>query len=209
MQMMIDVSPSLAPVSAPRRAIQYILPLVAFLVLIPLTLHGYVRNDHVKRLASFLGGQFNTNVIITTLVIWIITVSKRYKKLPRMVWWALDIALGIVILLDSWKYCGLKRPNGGQYGFPSGHTGLMFAMSWMMEEMFPPLGPIWYALAVAIGWARIEVSAHFPYQVLCAAPMGFAIAWAVTTLPEGIFLPRIVHLVQRRHSRITSGRIRP
>jgi membrane-associated phospholipid phosphatase len=203
---MIEADPSAAPALAPRRAIQYILPIIAYLVLIPATLHGYVRNEQVKHVASILGGQFNTNLIILTFIIWALTVSKRYKKIPRMVWWALDIALGIVILMDSWKYCGLKRPNGSQFGFPSGHTGLMFAMSWMMEEMFPPLGPIWYALAVAIGWSRVEVSAHFPYQVLCAAPMGFAIAWAVTTLPEGIFLPRFIHLFESLRARLLANR---
>jgi len=75
---------------------------------------------------------------------------------------------------------------------------MMFSLSWLMEEMYPSLGPLWYVMAVVMGWSRIEVSAHFPYQVLAGAPMGFAVAWAVTTLPEGIFVPRLIDWFQRR-----------
>jgi membrane-associated phospholipid phosphatase len=183
-----------------RPAIRFVLPLIAFLALIPATLHGYVHNDLVKDIASQLGGQINTDMIVLTFVVFCVTAYKRRKTTPGIVWWALDIALATVILVDSGKLTGLRRPNGGPHGFPSGHTGLLFSLAWIVEEMYPALGPIWYAFAVIIGWSRIEVSAHFPYQVLCGAPMGFAVAWAVTTLPDGLFVPRIFRWFRRRRT---------
>lgn len=181
-----------------RSAIRFILPLVAYLFLIPATLHGYVRNDLAKDIASQFGGQIDTDIIILTFVVLCVTAYQRHKSMPGMVWWALDLALATGILVDSGKLLGLRRPNGGPFGFPSGHTGMMFSLSWLMEEMYPSLGPLWYVMAVVMGWSRIEVSAHFPYQVLAGAPMGFAVAWAVTTLPEGIFVPRLIDWFQRR-----------
>lgn len=201
----IDTNKSQNGSGPSRSRICYILPLIAWVLLIPVTRFGYIHNHLVKDVASQLGGQINTDVIILTFIVFCVTAYKRRKIQPDIVWWALDIALGTVILVDSWKFCGLPKPNGNRYGFPSGHTALMFSMSWMMEEMYPALGPIWYVMAVIIAWSRIEVSAHFPYQVLCGAPMGFMVAWAVTTLPEGIFVPRLIHwFKQRRQCSITA-----
>jgi len=75
---------------------------------------------------------------------------------------------------------GLPRPDGDPTGFPSGHTTFSFAIAWLLTQTNPKLAPLWYAVAVAIGWSRVEGDAHFPYQVLCGAVLGTLLAWGIS-----------------------------
>lgn len=185
----------------PRRVPpRYLYPIIAYAALIPACLVGYVRNGAVRHFAANVGGQINTDVIVVSFALFCFTAYSRRQLDRRMLWWAIDAALGMALLVDSCKLCGLPRPTGRPYGFPSGHTALMYTLAWIIGEMYPPLAPLWYIMADVIGWSRVETSSHFPYQVLAGAPMGFAVGYLVTTLPEGLFLPRFAYLFQRRKS---------
>lgn len=101
-------------------------------------------------------------------------------------WWAVLGGAGttlIVGVLKSATHLPRPRDRDGHVsfdGFPSGHTTTSFALAWLLTRAFPRLAPLWYALAAAIGWSRVEGHAHFRYQVLCGAVLGTGIAWAVT-----------------------------
>lgn len=185
------------PIHPRRTPIRYILPIVAYLILIPLCLFGYRSAWIIHHDCSLIGGQINTDAIIVTILVTLWTAYKQRKIHPAMLWWAWDAALGTGILLDSSKLIDIRRPNGGLHGFPSGHTGLMFTLSWLMFEMYPALGIFWYIFAIVVGWSRIIVHAHYPYQVIAAAPIGFLIGWGVTDLKSGIFLPRAIEWYRR------------
>ncbi|MDR3709594.1 MAG: phosphatase PAP2 family protein [Capsulimonadaceae bacterium] len=189
-----------------RIPLRFLLPLVAYAALIPLSLLGYTESEPVHRACSLIGGQINMGMIYLTFALFCWSAYRRRKEFPRIVWWALDIALGTVILVDSWKLFRLPKPNGNPYGFPSGHTGLMFSLSWLMFEMYPALGPLWYVFAVVVAWSRIIVHAHYPYQVIAAAPMGFLVAWAVTDLDQGLFLPRIFTIFRKKSPPVVRGK---
>ncbi len=103
----------------------------------------------------------------------------------RLLWWPPAVALGSGLCVECLKRAThLPRPDGDPTGFPSGHTTFAFALAWLLTQTHPRLAPLWYAVAIAIGWSRVEGDAHFPYQVLCGAGLGTLVAWGISqTLP--------------------------
>ena len=99
----------------------------------------------------------------------------------RLLWWPLLAAALTPLCVEGLKrLTRLPRPDGDPSGFPSGHTTLCFALAWLLARAYPRGTPLWYALAVSIGWSRIEGHAHFPYQVLCGAFFGTVIGWLIS-----------------------------
>lgn len=78
------------------------------------------------------------------------------------------------------------KPFGGRayHSFPSGHTMLALATSWIMAHQvnFLPLKIVFYGLPVLVGWSRIYDQAHFTSDVLLGSALGVACAEAVIRL---------------------------
>jgi len=99
----------------------------------------------------------------------------------RLLWWPLLAGLILPICVEGLKRATrLPRPDGDPSGFPSGHTTTSFALAWLLMRAYPRGAPLWFGLAVSIGWSRIEGHAHFPYQVLCGAFLGTLIGGVIT-----------------------------
>jgi len=56
--------------------------------------------------------------------------------------------------------------------FPSGHTATSFACATVLSALVPRLAPGFYLLALAIGFSRIYVGAHYPLDVVGGAALG-------------------------------------
>ncbi len=98
-----------------------------------------------------------------------------------LLWWPASVAVLTPLLVEGLKNATrLPRPDGEPTGFPSGHTTFAFALAWLLTRAFPRLTPLWFAIAVAIGWSRVEGHAHFAYQVLCGAVFGTTIGWLIS-----------------------------
>lgn len=99
----------------------------------------------------------------------------------RYFWWPVAVSLLSALSVEGLKRAtGLPRPDGERTGFPSGHTTFVFALAWLLTQVYPRLAPLWYGMAISIGWARVEGHAHFPYQVLCGAMLGTIIGWCIS-----------------------------
>jgi undecaprenyl-diphosphatase len=75
------------------------------------------------------------------------------------------------------------REHIGGFGFPSGHTTMAFALAASLHPILPARWRIMvWALAVAVGLARMHVGVHWPADVVGGAALGIAIgagAWLV------------------------------
>jgi membrane-associated phospholipid phosphatase len=164
---------------------RFLWPLGAGLLLAIVCAHPLWRNRTAQ-----LTGDFGSHTLYqgflglaAALLLW---QSCKSKSL-RYFWWLFAVSLTTALCVEGLKRAtGLPRPDGEPTGFPSGHTTIVFALAWLLTQIFPQWASLWYGVAASVGWSRVEGHAHFPYQVLCGAMLGTAVGWGVVTCrPEG------------------------
>jgi membrane-associated phospholipid phosphatase len=73
-----------------------------------------------------------------------------------------------------------KRPSGGDMrSFPSGHAAGVFSGAMFVHKRYgwkPALIP--YGMAIATGWTRVRVKAHYWHDVLAGAAVSALFTWA-------------------------------
>ena len=120
-------------------------------------------------------------VVTALLLLWRGARGEKALGEKRFLWWPPLAGLLLPVVVEGLKRATrLPRPDGDPTGFPSGHTTTCFALAWLLTRAYPRGTPLWYALAVSVGWSRIEGHAHFPYQVLCGAFFGTVIGWVIS-----------------------------
>ncbi|HEY3332730.1 MAG TPA: phosphatase PAP2 family protein [Capsulimonadaceae bacterium] len=181
------------------------LPALAFTVLVPLCYVGILPGQPWHRIADFIGHTINTAIIVATfIVVGVTAYRRRGTPSASLAWWMLDTPLVMVLLGDIWKLLvHAPRPDhrAAMDGFPSGHTMAAFALAYVVTEIDPRLGVLWYIIAAAMGWSRVECGAHYPYQVIIGALMGIAMGTAVCHLAKGVLAPRLYHWLRARRQR--------
>ena len=175
----------------------YWIPIAAWTVLVPLCLRSPFAGRSIENLGHLLSNAFYNAFDILSLGLLLFVPIRPKDKRTR--WWALDIAASSFLMVQAIKWTTrLPRPSGGPDGFPSGHTTFSFALAWAISTAYPRLTPLWFAIAAAIGWSRVEVHAHFTYQVLVGAILGCLIGWLVCAHPAGLLFPRILAQWRKR-----------
>ena len=111
-------------------------------------------------------------------------------------------ATGLKAVVDverpSSRYATPKTlvPAPRDHSFPSGHTATSFAAAVILTAFAPRFAPLWFLLAVAIGFARVYVGVHYPLDVIGGAALGALVA---------IALRRLVAVRQRSHTATPAG----
>ena len=67
-----------------------------------------------------------------------------------------------------------RRPSS--FSFPSGHSAAAFAGAALLRRQYPRWGWAFYGLALAVGFSRIYLGAHYPSDVLTGAVGGTFLA---------------------------------
>jgi membrane-associated phospholipid phosphatase len=88
-----------------------------------------------------------------------------------------------VALTQGLKYAiNADRPNGGERGFPSGHTSTAFFAAGFIHQRYGwHYGIPAHLLAAGVGWARGDQDYHNWGQVIAGAALGEAAALLFTT----------------------------
>ena len=91
------------------------------------------------------------------------------------------------IMTQSLKWIINKpRPNGGEHGFPSGHTSAAFTGAAFLERRFGwGVGIPAYVLAGYVGWTRVDANKHDYWDLLGGAIVGVGSAYLFTKPYEG------------------------
>jgi len=183
----------------PKRPPAPVFPIIAWFALAILVLStGEINQDthlgHIARFLSHMGDNAWVALSLVLLALPPILAIKRDGLSPNLwrIWDATIINFAIVDGLGKSHLTALHRPNAPDPGFPSGHATYAFLVCRLMQDRYPQLAPLWYAIAVAISWSRVAVGAHYPYQVLGGALIGWGIGEAVTRVKDGIVLPRVL-----------------
>jgi len=79
-----------------------------------------------------------------------------------------------------------KRPNGGKYSFPSGHSSSAFqGASFIHQRYGIEYGIPAYIGAIFVGYSRVEAEAHYPVDVVSGAFIGTLSSMYFTTSYKG------------------------
>ena len=137
---------------------------------------------------------FGLYLLATSALLWAWAGQDPQSRSQSQNGWRVgDFWVSALLLVFCLKtLTGWPRPLGAMDGFPSGHSTLAFGLAWLVAQMRPRLAPLWFALALAIAWSRVEVQAHFDYQVAVGALLGCALAAATIHARGGVLLPRVL-----------------
>jgi len=176
----------------PTSAKRYWPALLSYLALVAI----YLKPTQSDVLGKYLGGYLSGPLFVAYLGASAVLLWLQAARGPAgRGWWCLDFACSALLLVMSVKFLtSLPRPLEAPYGFPSGHSTLAFGFAWLVLEARPRLSwlaGLWFGMALLIAWSRVEVGAHFDYQVLAGAALGCALGWAVSHWPRGVLLPRL------------------
>ncbi len=69
------------------------------------------------------------------------------------------------------------------YSFPSSHAAMAFAGATILSYFEPRYRRLWFLLAVGIGFSRIYLGKHYPFDVF----VGACIGWCMAMLSLGIY----------------------
>jgi len=87
----------------------------------------------------------------------------------------------------------VKRDEGGNYSFPSGHTSAAFCTATSLSLLFPK----WYVIApsylyaATVGYARMYQGVHYPTDVLAGAIVGAGSAWLAYKIQKRMMTKKV------------------
>lgn len=97
--------------------------------------------------------------------------------------WQLAQSLGSSLLLTHSlkRIIDRKRPNGGKWSFPSGHTTLAFGGAAFLQKRHGwSVGIPAYALAGYVAWSRVHADKHYWSDVGVGALIGISSSFVFT-----------------------------
>lgn len=137
---------------------------------------GEKTNHAVFGVADSIGDEFNTFFIILANIMLLVWIFRR--KMYSGFWLVLAVnglSTAIVQFVKlNFSETWMQRPNGGNGGFPSGHTTYSFSMALLLSTIFPRLRWVWFACAAIISWSRVPSFWHTELQIVAGIIFGLS-----------------------------------
>lgn len=157
----------------------------------------------------FSGSYYKIYIVVSIATLLGFAIHRRKMK---TIFWALELIFSCLIITNVLKYSlplgrpprmndGVIVPGGYSPGFPSAHTAFAFGLAWLIFVLKPRYSPLWFAMAVAVGWSRVEIRAHYPYQVICGAVLGIVLAHFISGSSKGLTQNTFARLKNSRKNR--------
>jgi len=70
------------------------------------------------------------------------------------------------------------------YSFPSSHAVNIFAAAFFLSQPLKGLSPLFYGIAAVVGYSRVYMGIHYPFDVIGGAGIGLLIAWPMRWLKD-------------------------
>ena len=194
----------------------YWLPILAFGVLC-IACRDSNPTDGRQIAKLFSGSYYKIYIVVSIVTLLGLAIHRRKMK---TIFWALELIFSCLIITNVLKYSmlpgkllgrpprmndGVIVPGGYSPGFPSAHTAFAFGLAWLIFVLKPRYSPLWFAMAVAVGWSRVEIRAHYPYQVICGAILGMLLAHFISGSAQGLTQNALATMKNSRKNRQSSA----
>jgi undecaprenyl-diphosphatase len=70
------------------------------------------------------------------------------------------------------------------HSFPSSHAGNIFAAAFFLSQPLKGLSPLLYGIAALVGYSRVYIGIHYPFDIVGGAGIGLLIAWPMRWLKD-------------------------
>ena len=145
-------------------------------------INGSLRNPIFDLLMPFVSNKWNFAIPVAVLLIYVLLFRPRRARLIVI------FAIAVILLTDATSHILkdlFQRPRPFHplrdathlvsFSFPSNHASNMFALATFLSYNYSRSGLPCFPLAALVGYSRIYVGSHYPFDVLGGALWGVLI----------------------------------
>ncbi len=159
-------------------------------------INGQGRNYFLDWFMPFLTDLKNFYYVLALVALWIV-----WKERKAGIIFLIFLGLTLVLMdyfssyfLKSWvarirpchvlKGVYLLTDCNTSYSFPSSHAVNIFAAAYFLSQPLRKISPLLYAISALVGYSRIYMGIHYPFDVIGGAGIGLLIAWPMRRLKD-------------------------
>ena len=159
-------------------------------------INGQWQNGFLDWFMPFMTDLKNFQYVFPVLAVWLLVREKK-AGIVFLVFFGLTLAITDPFssrLLKEWL--GRIRPChllaevrlltdcNTSYSFPSSHAVNVFAAAFFLSQPWKKLSPLFFGIAGIVGYSRIYIGIHYPFDVIGGAAIGLLIAWPMRWLKD-------------------------
>ncbi len=172
-------------------------------------INGRGQNGFLDWFMPFMTDLNNFRYVLPVLAAWLLVKEKK-AGIAFLIFLGLTLAITDPFssrLLKEWS--GRIRPChvlaevhlltdcNTSYSFPSTHAVNVFAAAFFLSQPFRKLSPLFFGIAGIVGYSRIYIGIHYPFDVIGGAAIGILIAWPMRRLKDQVIERWIKASVER------------
>ena len=161
-------------------------------------INGQWQNGFLDWFMPFMTDLNNFRYVLPVLAAWLLVKEKK-AGIVFLIFLGLTLAITDPFssrLLKEWS--GRIRPChvlaevrlltdcNTSYSFPSSHAVNIFAAAFFLSQPFKKLSPLFFGVAGLVGYSRIYMGIHYPFDVIGGAAIGMLIAWPMRRLKDRV-----------------------
>jgi undecaprenyl-diphosphatase len=159
-------------------------------------INGQWQNGFLDWFMPFMTDLKNFQYVLAVLAVWLLVREKK-AGIVFLFFFGLTLAITDPFssrLLKEWL--GRIRPChllaevrlltdcNTSYSFPSSHAVNVFAAAFFLSQPWKKLSPLFFGIAGIVGYSRIYIGIHYPFDVIGGAAIGLLIAWPMRWLKD-------------------------
>jgi undecaprenyl-diphosphatase len=161
-------------------------------------INGQGQNGFLDWFMPFMTDLNNFRYVLPVLAAWLLVKEKK-AGIVFLIFLGFTLAITDPFssrLLKEWS--GRIRPChvlaevrlltdcNTSYSFPSSHAVNVFAAAFFLSQPFKKLSPLFFGIAGLVGYSRIYLGIHYPFDVIGGAAIGMLIALPMRRLKDRV-----------------------